>query len=99
MTDTQTAPEHIDPTNITLMTSDALDLHLEALRERRLASVRHYEAAQIALKQQTDDKLRDTLAKQVEMCQGNIIRADKAIAALENRVGKLRALRMELGID
>lgn len=98
MTDTPN-PEHITPRAIYQMDNDALDMLLDTVRERRLSSVRQYEAAQNAAKEAADEKARLDLFKQCEMCANNIVRVDKALDALETRVNKIRALRLELGLD
>lgn len=92
-------PEHITPQAIYQMTAEAHDKLLEQIRERRLSSVRQYEAAQKAAAEAADEKARLTLFKQCEMCEANILRVDKALDALETRVNKIRALRLELNLD
>lgn len=100
MTDTSNdIPEHITPRAIYDMTSDEHEKMLDALRERRLKSVRMYEQAQQAAQEAADDKARAQLWKQCEMCEGNITRVDKALDALETRINKMRALRLQLGLD
>lgn len=100
MTDTTPTPdEHITPHSIYKMPAEELDNMLNSLRKRRLSSVREYEAAQKAAKEAADEKARLALFKQAEMCEKNIIRVDKALDALEQRVMKMRALRLELGLD
>ena len=99
MTRDDNVPEHIKPAAIYQKTSDQLDKLIEDIRERRLKPVRQHEAAMQAAKEAADDKARLSLLKQCEMCEGNIIRVDKAIDALETRINKIRALRLELGLD
>lgn len=95
----QYPPEHISPRAIYNMTGDELDTLLDGIRERRLSSVRQYEAAQKAAKEAADEKARNALLKQCDMCHNTIVRVDKALASLEERVNKIRALRLELGLD
>lgn len=92
-------PEHISPRALYNMSSDELDKLLDGIRERRLSSVRQYEAAVAAAKEAADEKARLALLKQCDMCHNAIVRADKALSALEERVNKMRALRLELGLD
>lgn len=94
-----TVPEHIKPATILDMTSDELDKLIEDIRKRRLKPVRLHEAAMQAAQDAADEKARLSLLKQCEMCASNIVRVDKAIDALETRVNKIRALRLELGLD
>lgn len=94
-----TVPEHIVPHDIYKMDTDALEDMLEALRKRRLKSVHEYEAAQKAAQEAEEEKSRNALLKQTEMCVNNITRVTKALDALEVRVNKIRALRLELGLD
>jgi hypothetical protein len=98
MTD-DTAPEHITPHSIYKMPAEQLDEMLDRLRTRRLSAVSEFEAAQKAAQEDADEKARLALFKQAEMCEKNIIRVDKALEALETRVMKMRALRLELGLD
>lgn len=99
MTEDVTVPEHITPQAIYQMTDAQHEKLLEGIRTRRLSAVRQYEAAQKAAAEAKDEKARLSLFKQCEMCESNIIRVDKAIDALETRVNKIRALRLELGLD
>lgn len=99
MTDAPLAPEHITPANIFQLDGDQLDALIENIRERRMSSVRMHEAAVKAAQEAADEKARMALMKQCDMCVNNITRVDKALEALEQRVNKIRALRLELGLD
>ena len=99
MTAPPIAPEHITPKSLLDMSGDQIDTLIEFLQERRLTAVRHYEQAVAAAKEASDEIARDKLEKQCDMCAGNIARVDKALEALESRVNKIRALRLELGLD
>lgn len=92
-------PEHIQPTCIADMSTEQIDKLLESIRERRLRAAKHYEEAQAAKALVAEEKARASLEKQLEMCEGNLSRVDKALDALETRVNKIRALRLEIGID
>lgn len=92
-------PEHITPAALYKMTGDEVDALVERLRTRRLDSVRQFEASQKAAQEAADEKARLQLMKQCEMCANNLNRVDKALDALETRVTKIRALRLELGLD
>ena len=96
---TTPVPEHITPKAIYDMSSDELDAMLEAMRERRLTSVRIYEAAVKEAQELADEKARAELQKQCDMCASNIERCQKADDALLTRVNKIRALRLQLGLD
>lgn len=91
--------EAITPRALYNMTTEEMDALLDNIRNRRLSSVRQYEAAQKAAQEAADEKARLALFKQAEMCANNIVRVDKALEALETRVNKIRALRLELGLD
>lgn len=97
--DTPDIPEHITPQAIYQMTDEQHEAMLDGLRNRRLNAVRVYEQAQKEAQELADDRARADLMKQCEMCENNISRVDKAIDALETRVNKIRALRMQLGLD
>lgn len=92
-------PEHITPKAIYQMSSDAIDALLEGIRKRRLSAAKQHEAAMQAAKEVADDKSRLQLLKQAEMLSNNLVRVDKALEAAEDRVNKIRALRLELGIE
>jgi len=98
MTDV-TQPEHITPAALYQMSGDQLDALLVGIRERRLSSVRMYEEAQRISKDNADAKARNDLMKQAEMCASNLERVDKALAALDLRINKMRVLRMTLELD
>lgn len=99
MTSSDSIPEHITPKAIYQMNSDALDALLSGIRKRRLQAAQAHQEAMAAAKEAADDKARLSLLKQCEMCEGNITRVDKALEALEARINKIRALRLELGLD
>ena len=99
MTDAPIPPEHITPKAMYDMKGDDIDLLVGYLQERRLVSVRHYEEALAAAKAARDEVARDKLLKQCDMCAGNVARVVKALDALEAHVNKIRALRLELGLD
>lgn len=99
MTDVSDVPEHITPRAIYQMNSDALEALLEGIRKRRLNAAKQHEAAMEAAKAVADDKARMQLLKQAEMLSNNLVRVEKALEAAEERVNKIRALRLELGIE
>jgi hypothetical protein len=92
-------PTSITPIAMYQMSSEEIETLLDGIRERRLSSVRAYEAAVKASAEAADEKSRMDLMKQCEMLVKNIERVDKAIDALETRVTKVRVLRMDLGLD
>jgi len=81
------------------MSSDDIDAMIDAVRERRLKAVRIYEQALVDAKAASDDRARLQLVKQAEMLANNVDRLDKAINAAEARAHKIRALRLELGLE
>lgn len=91
-------PEHINPRDISAMDDAALDAMLDEIRARRLKSLAVYEAAKAAAQQTKDHKAGVMLLTQCELCEANIARVDKALDALETRVNKIRALRLQLGV-
>lgn len=99
MTEGTDIPEHITPRALYQMSFDEMEKLLEGIRKRRLSAVRQHEEAVRIAKEATDEKARISLYKQCEMCEKNIERVDKALDALETRVNKMRALRLELGLD
>lgn len=96
---TVTIPEHITPRAMYDMPSAEFDALLEAIRERRLHAVRVHEQAMALAKEQADAKAKEALWKQCEMLANNMERVQKALDAMDERVNKIRALRLELGID
>lgn len=94
-----TIPEHITPQSIFDMSTDALDALLEGIRERRLSAARQHAEAVAAAKAVADDKARLQLLKQCEMLSNALMRLETQIENIETRVNKVRALRLELGID
>lgn len=92
-------PEHITPAALYDMSGDDIDAMLERIRERRLSAVRQYEEAMAAAKQASDAKARTSLLKQCDMLAKKITSVNKAIDIMDDRVNKIRALRLELGLD
>lgn len=99
MTESTDIPDIITPHAIYTMTAEQHEALLDKIRTRRLSSVRQYEEALKAAQEAADEKARIAMFKQCEMCEKNIDRVDKALSALEDRVNKIRALRLELGLD
>lgn len=92
-------PEHITPQAIYQMTVEQQEKLLEGLRDRRLSALRQYEEAKRLAAEAEEEKARVTLFKQCEMCEKNITRVIKALDALDERINKMRALRLQLGLD
>lgn len=92
-------PEWIMPTDITRVTDDDIVKYLEGIRERRLRAVRVYKKLQAEKERIEDERTRDRLDKEVVQLGKGLARVDKAIDALEDRASKIRALKLQLGID
>ena len=95
---TTEVPDFITPVDVSAFDEAQLETLLEDIRERRLRAVRVYEQALADAKTLADDRARISLKKQIEMLRANLERVDKALAALDDRVQKVRALRLSLGL-
>lgn len=96
MTTAQDVPEFITPKNVLQLTDEQLDAEIAARQQRRLAAFRIYSELQ-ALKQVTrNTKLRDHLEKQLKSFEKDIAAIDKKLAAAQDRVNKIKGIRLEL---
>jgi hypothetical protein len=92
-------PEHIEPRSLTDFNSDELEALLTRVRAARLRGAQIHAEAMAAAKMARDDKAREQLETQCGMLQAGIERVDKAVEAMDARINKIRALRLELGLD
>lgn len=92
-------PTFITPPDIASMDDAAIETILDHIRERRLNSVRVYEQAQALKQSLRDERDQAALTKQLAMFVKNLAALDKAMATLEDRVTKIRALRLSLGVE
>lgn len=99
VTDAEQIPEHIEPKSIRDMTGDELEELLVSIRASRLRGAQIHAEAMQAAKEASDERARASLEAQCTMLQANIERVDKAIIAMDARINKIRALRLELGLD
>ena len=82
--------------NLTQMSEDERELLVNKIRERRLAPVRAYEELSLMQAEARKEQLEKTWAKQLEMFEKDLARADKAMQTLEKRGTKLRAINLEI---
>lgn len=91
------APEFINPTDISRMTDETVDKHLDRVRSDRLRAYQIYLEAEKIKIEVRDEKLRTKLTKQCEMMAKEIARADRVIEALDKRINNIRSIQLELG--
>ena len=82
--------------DLTQMTEDERELLVTRIRERRLAPVRAYEELSLMQAEARKEQLEKQWAKQLEMFQKDLARADKAVETLEKRGTRLRAINLEI---
>ena len=82
--------------NINAMSSDELDELIEAIRERRMEPVRHFEEAQRLEREQRQSKLTEQLKKQNELFMKELERVDRGLDKLTTRSVKIRTIRLEM---
>lgn len=92
-------PTFISPHSLLTMSGDAIDDLLEGIRTRRLSAVRQYEDAMRVAKETSDIRARAALTKQCEQLSKAIETAERAMNRIDERVLKVRALRLELGLE
>lgn len=90
--------EYIDPKHILKLTEDDVERMLEGIRERRLRAVQQYNAMLAEKAAVAEEKAREQLETQARMLEGNIARLDKALSAINSRIDKIRALRIQVGL-
>jgi len=93
------APDFIDPANLTDYDDDEAEAMIEAIRARRLHALRVYELSKQEAAEAKLTKDTVSLEKQCEMLAKDIERTGKALDALEKRVNRIRALRLQLGME
>lgn len=93
------APDFIDPANLDAYDDDEAEAMIEAIRARRLHALHVYEQSQREAAERKHVVGVETLAKQCEMLGKEIERVTKALDALEKRVNKIRAIRLQLGME
>lgn len=82
--------------NLAQMTEDERELLVTRIRERRLAPVRAYEELSLMQTEARKEMLEKQWAKQLEMFEKDLARADKAMSTLEKRGTRLRAINLEI---
>ena len=86
----------IELPDLTMMTHQERDDLLIQIRERRLKPVRIYEELSLMKAEARKEMLETQWKKALEMFEKELIRADKAMTALEVRRVKLRAIELEI---
>ena len=92
-------PDFIQPRALHELTSDELEKLMTDVRERRLYGAMVHAQAMAAAKEASDQRAREALEKQCGMLEAALDRVDKAVDAMEARINKIRALRLELGLE
>ncbi len=82
--------------NLTQMSEDERELLVNQIRDRRMRPVRAYEELTLMQAEARRETLEVMWAKQLEMFQKDLLRADKAMITLEKRATRLRAIRLEI---
>jgi hypothetical protein len=76
---------------------DTLYVLLDELRERRLRAVRVLEEAEEIKRLARSERVREMVAKHVTMFDKELLTCTKNLDKLEQRVNKIKALRLEIG--
>ena len=93
------APDFIDPANLDAYDDDEAEAMIEAIRARRLHALHVYEQSQREAAELKHEKDAASLTEQCRMLAKDIERVGKALDALEKRVNRVRALRLQLGME
>ena len=93
------APDFIDPANLDAYDDDEAEAMIEAIRARRLHALHVYEQSQREAAEMKHEKDAAALTEQCRMLSKDIERTGKALDALEKRVNRIRALRLQLGME
>lgn len=78
------------------MTTAQQDAWLDGVRERRLRSVKVYEALQTAKRSAVDDKTRATLQRECNHMDKELLALTRALEKVETRVNRVTALQQML---
>lgn len=81
---------------ITEMSDESIDAMLLTMRDRRLSIVRAMQDAELAKRNVYIEHQREKLNKQLEMLKKELATVDKSLDKAEQRVLKIRALRLEI---
>ena len=95
----QRPPDFIDPKDISEMSVEEFDRHIDRIRVERLKAVRIYKQKLADKKLVEDEKARVLLEKAHEMLGKDIAAVDKALTRMCARFVKVQVLRLQLGID
>ena len=82
--------------DLTQMSVEERDALLTNIRTRRLQPVKIYEQLSLMKAEARNEQLEQQWSKALEMFQKDLTRADKALATLESRATKLRAIELEI---
>jgi hypothetical protein len=82
--------------DLTKMTPEEHEALVVQIRDRRLKPVRVYEELSLMKAEARKEMLEKQWAKQLEMFEKELVRADRAIQKIEMRQVKLRAMKMEI---
>ena len=82
--------------DLTQMSIEEREALLTNIRERRLQPVKIYEQLSLMKAEARKEQLEQQWTKALEMFQKDLARADKALATLESRATKLRAIELEI---
>ena len=83
----------------TEMNEEQQTAFLDAIRERRLRTVKVYEEMQAAKRNAKDEKVRTQLQAQASMMDKELLALNKALEKVEARATKVLALRRMLDAD
>ena len=81
------------------LTDTELNQLIDRKREQRIKTVRVYEHALQAKKQQEQQKAYKEYERQCELFEKDLATLDRALDRLENRANKIRALRLQYEDD
>ena len=95
----QRPPDFIDPKDISEMSVEEFDRHIDRIRVERLKAVRLYKQKLADKKLVEDAKAWWRLEKAHEMLGKDIAAVDKALTRMCDRFVKVQVLRLQLGID
>lgn len=91
-----TEAELIIRRNVGDLSLEEIEAMLLRIRERRMQAHRMYEEAQVVIKQQRDDKLREKLEQQSNILSRELTRIEKLQNKIDDRIVKLCAMSLEL---
>lgn len=92
-------PDFITRVDISRMTDAELDIFIEKIKLRRMASFVIYQQTQADLELVKEERARERLNKKMEQISKTCDQLDKNFEKLEKQINEMRGLRIQAGLQ